>query len=200
MGDSPYPELYTPGVGWKTMVGAADPALQTNWYYPRAWVMSDGDVVLYGAQGSKGRGVYSIDATGDGAIEKIGTLPYKVDASLPAVMIGQDTVLTLTPEGTLRQIDFSGAAPTYQNVGALGQTRYWSNMVDPRRRQGDDQRRQRGQERADPGDQPGRDLGSGNPCGDLRRHRGHRAALPFHHAAPARRDASCRSAAARRGR
>ena len=78
MGASPYPELYTPGVGWKTLEGAADPALQNNWYYPRAWLKSDGDVILYGSNGSKGKGVYSIDPTGDGDIRKIGTLPFSV--------------------------------------------------------------------------------------------------------------------------
>jgi Ca2+-binding RTX toxin-like protein len=129
MGDSPYPELYTPGVGWKTMVGAANDVLQKNWYYPRAWVKSDGEVVLFGAQTVKDRSVLSIDPTGDGAIHKIGNLPFSPGPNLPAVMFDQDKVLTLSSNGTLRQIDFSGATPTFTNVGSVGQTRYWSNMV-----------------------------------------------------------------------
>ena len=109
------------------MVGAADAVLQKNWYYPRAWVKSDGEVVVYGVQGNKG--VYSIDPTGDGAIHKIGTLPFTLIAYLPSIMFGEDKVLTITGNGMLRQIDVSGATPTFQNVGSVGQTRYWSNMV-----------------------------------------------------------------------
>ena len=129
MGASPYPELYTPGVGWKTLEGAADPALQNNWYYPRAWLKSDGDVILYGSNGSKGKGVYSLDPTGDGDIRQIGTLPFSVKPSLPAIMFERDKVLAVTGDGVLREIDFSGASPTYANVGNLGQTRHWSNMT-----------------------------------------------------------------------
>ena len=129
MAASPYPELYAPGVGWKTLVGAADPILQNNWNYPRAWLKSDGDVVVYGSLSSKGKGVYSIDPTGDGGIHKIGTLPFSVEPSLPAIMFEPDKVLTITSNGALRQIDFSGATPTYATVGSVGQTRYWSNMT-----------------------------------------------------------------------
>lgn len=127
MADSPYPELYTPGAGWKTMVGAANSMLQTNWNYPRAWVKSTGEVMVYGVQGDKG--IYSIDPTGDGAIHKVGTMPYGFNAYLPSIMFGEDKVLALSGNGMLREIDMSGSVPTYRDVGTVGQTRYWSNMV-----------------------------------------------------------------------
>ena len=38
-------------------------------------------------------------------------------------------MLTLLANGTCAQIDFSGATPAFNNVGSVGQTRYWSNMV-----------------------------------------------------------------------
>ena len=128
-GASPYPELYTPGVGWKMLTGAAEPSFETNWNYPRAWLKSNGEVVVYGPNSGLGKGIYSIDPTGDGAVRKIGELPFAISQSGPAVMFAPDKVLALAVKGNLWQIDYSGAAPRFALVGNVGQARQWSNMT-----------------------------------------------------------------------
>jgi hypothetical protein len=128
-GASPYPELYTPDVGWKTLDGAADPAFEKNWFYPRAWLKSNGDVIVYGADGNKGKGVYKLDPTGDGDVQQIGSLPFLAKPSTPAIMFAPDKVLALATGGGLWQIDFSGASPQFASVGSVGQARYQSSMT-----------------------------------------------------------------------
>ena len=38
------PEIYTHGVGWQTLPGAASTDIAANWFYPRAWVSSSGAI------------------------------------------------------------------------------------------------------------------------------------------------------------
>ena len=45
------PEIYTPGVGWQTLPGAASADIAANWYYPRAWVSSNGAIFGFSAMG-----------------------------------------------------------------------------------------------------------------------------------------------------
>jgi hypothetical protein len=92
-------------------------------------VKSNGEVVVYGSETSKGKGIYSINPTGDGAARKIGDLPFGVADSTPAVMFAPDKVLALAVKGGLWQIDFSGAAPKFTLVGDVGKVRHWSNMT-----------------------------------------------------------------------
>ena len=134
---TPYPEIYTPGVGFEVLEGAAHPVFASDWWYPRAWLASNGDIIVVGSResdvlGPDGTpdGVYSMDPTGDGSITQVvPELPFDTAQSTPAILYAPDQVLFLSFEGELWTMDIGGAVPTFQQVGALGKERLWSDMV-----------------------------------------------------------------------
>jgi hypothetical protein len=118
------PELYTPGTGWKTLVDAQSPIVANDWFYPRAWLASNGRVVLL-----QNANVAVMDPSGNGSIRVVGATPFAQLDSLPSIMFEKDKVLTLDARGNAWVMDMSGAIPTFQMTSSLGQLRYWSNMT-----------------------------------------------------------------------
>ena len=100
-----------------------------NWWYPRAWLESDGEVFLFGARPNIDRGVYRMDPSGDGRIRQVGELPFDHDTALPAILYRTDRVLAMDQDGDLWDINIGGATPTFARAGSMGQMRDWSNMV-----------------------------------------------------------------------
>jgi hypothetical protein len=118
------PELYTPGIGWKTLDGASSSAVARDWYYPRAWLASDGHVVLL-QQSS----VLVMDASGNGTVRVVGRTPFAQSDTLPSIMYDTDKVLTIDARGDAWIMDMSVPVPTFQRTAALGELRHWSNMT-----------------------------------------------------------------------
>lgn len=118
------PELYTPGTGWKTLDGANSSAVAKDWYYPRAWLASDGRVVLL-----QQSNVLLMDPSGNGTVQVVGRTPFRQSDTLPSIMYDEDKVLTLDAQGNAWVMDLSGPVPTFHTTNALGATRHWSNMT-----------------------------------------------------------------------
>ena len=76
------PELYDPDTGWTELEGAFSNQVAFNWWYPRAWLNSDGRIVMFdpippGLEGTRPINVRIMDPTGNGSVEGIGTLDRK---------------------------------------------------------------------------------------------------------------------------
>ena len=127
------PELYTPDVGWKSLTGAYSADIGQNWWYPRTWLNSDGDVILFGTGGG-GTGpaafdVFTMDPSGNGSIEKVATLPFEAHRSLSAIMFETDKVLLLGGDGSTWIMDISGEQPTFKRSANIGADRMWADLV-----------------------------------------------------------------------
>ena len=123
-----YPEIFTPGNGWRTLTGAyiAEIANNNGWYYPRAWQASSGKVIVVAAGGST---VYAIDPSGNGQVTAVGQAPVSVNFSEPAIMFAQDRCLILGSDGSAWIMNISGSAPVFTATGSLPPDRIWSNLT-----------------------------------------------------------------------
>lgn len=125
------PEVYTPGVGWKTLTGAADPDMLTANTYPRAFVNEDGKVVYFTTahRGDFKTDLVLLDPAGDGSITRIGSVPFDYSADSQAVMYAPGKLL-VTDAGTgLWKIDINGDAPVAERIATLSQERNYGNMT-----------------------------------------------------------------------
>ena len=124
------PELYTPGSGWKELPGAYTNNTVLDWWYPRAWVSSNGLIYSFVTNTvNPGSKVMAIDPSGDGTLAEVGVTPFTNNYQLPAVMFEKDKILVIEGNGNAWIMDISGPVPTYQQTAAVGVHRFWSNLV-----------------------------------------------------------------------
>jgi Galactose oxidase-like, Early set domain/Bacterial Ig-like domain len=123
-----YPEIFTPGAGWRTLTGAyiAEIANGSGWYYPRAWQASDGKVIAVAAGGSA---VYAIDPSGNGQVSVVAQAPVSLNFGEPAIMFAPDRCLILGSDGSVWVMDISGPTPVFTRTGGLAPDRIWSNLT-----------------------------------------------------------------------
>ena len=138
-----YPEIFTPGAGWRTLTGAyiAEIANGSGFYYPRAWQASDGKVITVAADGSA---VYAIDPSGNGQVSVVGQAPVSLNFSEPAIMFAQDRCLILGSDGSAWVMDISGPTPVFTQTGGLAARPHLVEPDGTARRPGHGERRQRG--------------------------------------------------------
>ncbi len=122
------PELYTPGVGWKTLDGAASGLVAKDWSYPRAWLASDGRIVVLGSEGKAGKALI-MDPSGDGRILGTYNTPFAENQTVPSIMFDEDKVLSLAKDGSVWISDFSGGSLKFTRTADAGGNRLWSNMT-----------------------------------------------------------------------
>ncbi len=124
------PELYTPGIGWKSLTGAYSPDIAADWWYPRTWLNSDGKVVMFGTEGvNKNFTVMVMDPSGNGMLNVVGPLPFQTSNNLPAIKYEKDKVLVLAVDGSAWIMDISGEVPSFEKTADVGIGRMWSNLV-----------------------------------------------------------------------
>ncbi|HIV72618.1 MAG TPA: DUF1929 domain-containing protein [Candidatus Aquabacterium excrementipullorum] len=121
----PTPELYTDGLGWRSLTGATsdDAYGARNWSYPRAWQAPNGKVFVMTIWG----GTYYLDPTGNGGNGSIAATPLTVptgDVYLPSVMYAPGKILALRQFNRALVVDINGAQPTSTTVTGVGQDRY----------------------------------------------------------------------------
>jgi len=124
------PEVYTPGVGFKTLDGLSDAdveALGISWFYTRAFPTSSGKVAVISDTWSGT--MHMIDPSGDGSMSYYGQVDFFTSASVPALMYREDKILVMDNEGGLFSLDVSGDAPVTTKVAQLDQARIFSNML-----------------------------------------------------------------------
>ena len=86
------PEIYTHGVGWQTLPGAASTDIATNWFYPRAWVSSSGAIFGFSTGGDNAGTLFSINIGGQGRGHQSGAHAVRIAKlrSSSDVRAGQD--------------------------------------------------------------------------------------------------------------
>ncbi len=128
-----YPEIYTPGEGWRTLTGAYIGEFDIISDYPRAWVTSDGRIVTFAAQGNWDgavTNVYIMDPTGNGSVTDSGVdLPVDLSWYMPAVMYDVDKALIIAEDGTAWILDMSGGGVAFTQTEDVGPNRIWSDMT-----------------------------------------------------------------------
>lgn len=122
---SAYPEIYTPGYGFRTLTGAYIDTFNITSLYPRSWLTSNGDIWTF----TDGTGdIYSINTSGSGSVEQIGYLPAPITWNKPSVMFAPDKVLLVADDGTAWIMDISGDAPVFERTGDVG-LRSWGTLT-----------------------------------------------------------------------
>ncbi|WP_423414764.1 DUF1929 domain-containing protein [Hyphomicrobium sp. B1] len=126
------PEIYTSGSGWKTMPALASADIAHNWWYPRAWLSSDGSVVGYSTFGEGGGAgaIFKITTDGTGTISQVAHTPFESEDYNPATMFAQDKILTIDKFGKAWIMDISGGTPTFTQTDSVGSNRAWSNLTN----------------------------------------------------------------------
>ncbi|MEO1090539.1 MAG: galactose oxidase-like domain-containing protein [Pseudomonadota bacterium] len=131
------PELYTPGAGWKEMTGAESNLFSEDWWYPRAWLLSTGMIMVFGGQqravDATPDGIFLVDPAGNGSIQKVGDFPAALEFwySTPAIMYAPDLFLIQddSDDCGLWKLDMTSGTPVVTQVGSLGARRLWSDMT-----------------------------------------------------------------------
>ena len=123
---SAYPEIYTPGYGFRTLTGAYIDSFNNGALYPRSWLSSSGKIIT-AADGSSN--IYAIDPSGSGSVSLVGTEPAVFSWNMPEVMFAPDKVLLVAADGTAWVMDISGAQPVFTQTDSIGADRIWSNLT-----------------------------------------------------------------------
>src|SRR5215831_6743173 len=131
-GGAGYPELFTPGVGWKVLSGAYSADIANLWWYPRVWMSSTGKIFGFSAmgEGANAGTLFQIDPTGQGPVFNLGHTPFESEAYNPAAMFAPDKILTIDKYGNGWIVDISGPIPTFTQTASVGENRTWSNLTD----------------------------------------------------------------------
>ena len=132
------PEIFTPGEGWKQLDGAFDPDVQANWWYPKAWVNAEGEILyiaLSAGNQNTGTGaagtfeVMALDVSGDGSIRQVAEVPFQMDVRSTAVMYDVGKVVIMDHTGDLWTMDINGATPTFTFAADLPTDRENGDMT-----------------------------------------------------------------------
>lgn len=121
------PEVFNTETGWRSVPGAGPTLglgnIAFNWYYPRAFVNTAGQVVLIGNEGT----MFTLDISGNGSFTRWPTPTLPGDRTLPTLMYAPDRVLSVRQGAAAEIIDIGGPAPAVTPTGSLSQNRYWAN-------------------------------------------------------------------------
>ncbi|MEM9732031.1 MAG: galactose oxidase-like domain-containing protein [Pseudomonadota bacterium] len=131
------PEIFTLGEGWRQLEGATDPDVSTNWWYPKAWVNSEGEVLYFAINSGNQSGnvtggtleVMALDPSGNGSIEQVGVVPFSMDATSPAVMYDVGKIVIMDATGNLWYMDINGPEPVFTFAADLPTDRNNSDMT-----------------------------------------------------------------------
>ncbi|MEL6503595.1 MAG: galactose oxidase-like domain-containing protein [Pseudomonadota bacterium] len=131
------PEIFTLGEGWRQLDGATDADVSANWWYPRAWVNNEGEVVYFALNSGNQNAnvtngpveVMALDPTGSGSIREIGEVPFQMDATSPAVMYDVGKIVIMDASGDLWFMDINGPAPVFTFAADLNGDRNNSDMT-----------------------------------------------------------------------
>ena len=105
-GGKDVPEVFNAQTGWRTLT---DVDVNINYYYPKTFVASDGNVVVFSARGN----IYKINTAGTGSSQLIGNVNVPHQASSPGVMYDVDKVAILGSDSKIYTVDLSVANPTF---------------------------------------------------------------------------------------
>ena len=120
------PEIFTPGEGWRKLDGAEDGGVGSDWWYPKAWLNNEGEIVYF-ASGS--RKVMALDPSGSGEVRQIGELPFSVGNDASAVMYESGKILIMDNSKHMWTMDINGPEPVFKQTQSLDSDRNWADMT-----------------------------------------------------------------------
>ena len=121
-GGKDIPEVFNAVTGWRTLTGVD---ININYYYPKTWVTSDGNVVVFSTQGD----IYKIDPSGVGSSEKIGRVNAPNTSAAPNIMYDVDKVAFVGSDAKIYTADLSQATPVFTAVAEVSSFRRDGGMV-----------------------------------------------------------------------
>lgn len=123
------PEVFTPGVGWRSLTDATSDAafgsVRENFYYPRAWLAPAGDVFILGHDGTS----FSLDPLGTGTLRTLAARAPLSQESLPSLMYAPGRILSLRNNRRAVVVDINGSEPVVQPTSAVPTLRRWGNTT-----------------------------------------------------------------------
>ncbi|MFZ3120119.1 MAG: galactose oxidase-like domain-containing protein, partial [Variovorax sp.] len=116
-----YPEVYTAGQGWRTLIGI-------RWtgelFYPRAMLAPTGQLVV-----ASGSTLYGINTDGNGAMVQVGVLPSDVRWQLPWAMFDKGKALFVRAGGKVSVVDVNTPTPVVTETESIGANRIWASTT-----------------------------------------------------------------------
>lgn len=114
------PEIYTPGQGWRSMVGAystdAFGAKNARWWYPRQWVSPNG--TLFGISTEK---MWEMRLDGNGAIRTLGDFKSAPNPTA-RVNVGPTSTAVMYDTGKILQVGGNGYHNGYDSQSSANAT------------------------------------------------------------------------------
>ena len=116
-------EIYNAKTGMRQLTGTemkdfhdGEGTLTGTYYYPHAWQVSNGSVIIIEAGGTTNANhdVYRMDVSGDGSVAKIGVLPFDTRNLTASIMYDTDKVLVASSTGQVWRADLSKATVTWE--------------------------------------------------------------------------------------
>lgn len=123
------PEVYTAGVGWRTLTGAKNEyaygSIVPSWNYPRAWLGPNGNIFIF----TPGGKIFSLNSKTTGSIKQLtGVLGWGTE-TLPAAMYLPGRILTVRGSGIAKVVDIRGAQPVITPTANLSVDRRYGNAT-----------------------------------------------------------------------
>ena len=122
------PELYTPGVGYRVLPGAASVdafGTASNWFYPRSFLAPSGRVVVVGNDGA----LFSLSTAFTGGIARLRASAPLGNVALPAAAFAPGKVLAVRAGARAVVVDIGRAQPAVTSTGSPSQERFWSTLT-----------------------------------------------------------------------
>ena len=123
------PEVYNPATGWRVLTGAYSATAFSNsssgWYYPRAFLKSNGAIFILDAPGQ----MWSVTTGGVGKIAQYPGSTASGNPLLPTVMYAPDKLLYLNNNAQATTVDYSGATAQSMSAGPVDQMRFYANAT-----------------------------------------------------------------------
>ncbi|CZT36845.1 VCBS domain-containing protein [Rhizobium sp. 9140] len=113
---STFAEIYNSETGMRQLSGTymgdmkdGEGTLTGTYYYPHAWQVTDGSVIIIEAGGTSNSGhdVYRMDVHGEGSMQKIGKLPFDTRNLTGSMMYETDKVIVASSTGQVWKADLS---------------------------------------------------------------------------------------------
>jgi hypothetical protein len=127
---APTPEIYDSATGWTTLPGATSAAAfgttaSKSWYYPRGFIMPNGNLYVLDYLGNQ----YIVTLASPGTVTQLSQTMISGTYAFPTIMYGAGQLITI--RGGLRSflVDLTGTSPVITQSGNVSQNRFWSSAT-----------------------------------------------------------------------
>ncbi|WP_169517021.1 glyoxal oxidase [Azohydromonas australica] len=123
------PEVYTPGIGWRSLTGATTDAAYgstaESFFYPRAWLAPAGDIFILGHDGL----MFRLDPTAQGTLTPLAAIAPAASERYPGVMFAPGKIISMRKLRQAVVVDINGSEPVVQSIASAALDRQWGNAT-----------------------------------------------------------------------